>query len=130
MVALLAAMRAVPINAPGSSGPSPGDAVNPSYVVHVSDREASSFRAAHKEDVESKRLFPAGTTLHSFLPEGISSAFESATAAASRGPASITGRRGSGANTGRVSGEGVRVSHESMRTVPMPSAFLRPDVLR
>lgn len=130
MVALLAAMRAVPINAPGFGGPSLGDPANPSYVVKVSDQEASSFRAAHKEETESKRLFPTGTTLKSFLPEGISSAFEPATAATSMGPASITGRRGSGANGGRASGESMRISHESSRIAPVSSAFLRPAVLR
>lgn len=134
MVALLSSMRAVPINAPGFSGPSLGDPSNPSYVVKVSDREASSFRAAHKEDVESKRLFPTGTTLRSFLPEGISSAFEPASTAAVTAigghAASVTGRRGSSANRGRRSGESLRVSQESSRTAPVPSTFLRPGVLR
>jgi hypothetical protein len=132
MVALLSTMRAVPINAPGHSGPSLGDPSNPSYVVKVSDQEASSFRAAHKEDVESKRLFPSGTTLRSFLPEGVSSAFEpvNAAAAAGMGPVSVTGRRGSSANRGRLSGESMRISHESSRTAPVPSTFLRPGMLR
>jgi hypothetical protein len=134
MVALLSSMRAVPINAPGFSGPSLGDPSNPSYVVKVSDREATSFRAAHKEDVESKRLFPTGTTLRSFLPEGISSAFEpvntAAVAAMGGQAASVTGRRGSSANRGRRSGESMRISQESSRTAPVPSTFLRPGVLR
>lgn len=133
MVALLSSMRAVPINAPGFSGPSPGDPSNPSYVVKVSDQEASSFRAAHEEEVESKRLYPSGTTLRSFLPDGISSAFEPANAAAAMGamgPANVTGRRGSSANRGRMSGESMRISHESSRTAPVPSTFLRPGVLR
>jgi hypothetical protein len=133
MVALLSSMRAVPINAPGFSGPSLGDPSNPSYVVKVSDDEAATSRAAHKEEVESKRLFPSGTTLKSFLPDGISSAFEpasTAAAAAMMGPASVTGRRGSSANRGRVSGESMRISHESSRTAPVPSTFLRPGVLR
>jgi hypothetical protein len=130
MVALLATMRAVPINAPGYSGPSLGDPSNPSYVVKVSDQEASSFRAAHKEDAESKRLFPTGINLKSFLPEGISSAFEPATTNSAMGPASITGRRGSSANRGRLSGDSMRISHESSRTTPVPATFLRPGVLR
>jgi len=137
MVALLSSMRSVPINAPGFSGPSLGDPSNPSYVVKVSDDEASSFRAAHKEDVESKRLFPSGATLRSFLPEGISSAFEPASVAAGgagglggHAAASLTGRRGSSANRGRRSGESLRVSQESSRTAPVPSTYLRPGVLR
>ena len=135
MVALLSSMRAVPINAPGFSVPSPGAPSNPSYVVKVSDREASSFRAAHKEEAESKRLFPTGTTLRSFLPEGISSAFEpvntAAVAAMGGQAASVTGRRGSSANRGRRrSGESMRISQESSRTAPVPSTFLRPGVLR
>lgn len=134
MVALLSSMRAVPINAPGFSGPSLGDPSNPSYVVKVSDREASSFRAAHKEEAESKRLFPTGTTLRSFLPEGISSAFEPVNTAAVTAmggqAASVTGRRGSSANRERRSGESMRISQESSRTAPVPSTFLRPGVLR
>lgn len=135
MVALLATMRAVPINAPGFSGPSLGDPSNPSYVVKVSDQDAATSRATHKEDVESKRLFPTGTTLRSFLPEGISSAFEPVNSGGGGGvgggAASVmTGRRGSSANRGRRSGESLRVSQESSRTAPVPSTFLRPGVLR
>jgi hypothetical protein len=100
MVAPLKAIRAVPINAPGTAGPALGDPANPSYVVKVSDQKASTFRTAHKEDLEAKRLFPTGTTLRSFLPEGISSAFEPATPASAVGPATVTGRRGSSGNRG------------------------------
>jgi hypothetical protein len=120
MTALLAAMRAVPIDPPGGGGPALGDPKNPTYSVSVSDLEASGFRAAHHTEKEDKRMFPVGSRIADFLPEGISSAFEAAKPV-DFGIQAVTGRRGSS-----TQGPAGRVSGESMRISRVATGFLQP----
>ena len=105
MCELLAAMRRVPIDPPGGSGPALGGPSNPSYSVSVSDLEAAGFRNKHHDEVESKRLF-TGAKLTATLPEGISSAFQAPVVGLAA--ATVTGRRASSVNQGRRSGDSLR----------------------
>ena len=116
MCELLRVMRSIPIDPPGGNDAAVGSSDNPTYSVTVSDTEAASFRGARKEDLESKRLFPADSTWSSVpVPEGISSAWESYAPAAAAG---VTGRRGPATNGIRQSQDTLRVSRESRRNGP------------
>ncbi|KAK3075446.1 hypothetical protein LTR53_001231 [Teratosphaeriaceae sp. CCFEE 6253] len=101
MVELLAATRRIPIEPPAGSGPALGDPANPSYSVAVSNTEAEAWRSKHSAEVEGARLFPTGSGLSMFLPEGLSSDVQNPAAAMIAG---LTGRRnGSAAESGRRS---------------------------
>jgi hypothetical protein len=114
MCELLRAMRSIPIDPPGGNDAVVGSSDNPTYSVTVSDSEAAAFRDARKEDLESKRLFPAETPFSSLtIPEGgISSAWETYAPAAVAG---VTGRRGPATNGMRPSQDTMRNSRESRR---------------
>ena len=105
MCELLRVMRSVPIDPPGGNDAAVGSSDNPTYSVNVSDSEAAAFRSARKEDLQSKRLFPADESFSSMsVPEGVSSAWEMFAPAAAAG---ITGRRGPAS--------GMRPSQDTMR---------------
>lgn len=112
MCKLLATMRSIPIDPPGGNDAAVGSFENPTYSVTVSDAEAAGFRTARKEELESKRLFPADTLFSSSPADGVSSAWEANAPAATAG---VTGRRGPGTNGMRPSQETARVSRESLR---------------
>ncbi|KAI5358832.1 putative EF-hand domain, mechanosensitive ion channel MscS, LSM domain superfamily [Septoria linicola] len=75
MVELLAAIRRVPIEPPGGSGPALGDPSNPAYSVAVSDSEAVAARAAKAEKTEGTRLFPSGTSFAELVPATVGGGF-------------------------------------------------------
>lgn len=112
MCKLLATMRSIPIDPPGGNDAAVGSSDNPTYSVTVSDSEAAAFRAARKEELDGKRLFPADTLFASSPQDGVSSAWEMDAPAAAAG---VTGRRGPGTNGMRPSQETARASRESMR---------------
>ena len=63
-------MRSIPIDPPGGNDAAVGSSDNPTYSVTVSDSEAAGFRSARKEDLQSKRLFPADESYSSMpVPE-------------------------------------------------------------
>lgn len=109
-------MRSIPIDPPGGNDAAVGSSDNPTYSVTVSDSEAAGFRSHRKEDLESKRLFPADEAFPSAtVPEGISSSWESYAPAAVAG---VTGRRGPGTSGMRPSQDTFRTSRESKRNGP------------
>lgn len=61
MCALVAALRAVPIYAPGGGGEAQGSAANPSYSVSISDAQAKDNAGAAAEAKQAKRLVPKKT---------------------------------------------------------------------
>lgn len=119
MVALLAAMRRVPIEPPGGSAPALGELSNPHYNVTISDREAADARAQHAAEAETSRLFPnAGVSPFASMDESVSTAFERP---AQTMIAGITGRKNGSINEGmRSSSESLRRSQDSRRHVPGP----------
>jgi hypothetical protein len=56
MCALLSAMRKVPIDGPGGSGPGAGSINNPTYSVPITDEVAKESRAKFDADKEGKKL--------------------------------------------------------------------------
>lgn len=72
MVELLAACRRIPIAPPGGADPPLGDLANPTYSVAINQFDAIAAKAKHDAEVESQRLFPAGTS----PPAALSSALE------------------------------------------------------
>lgn len=58
MCALVSALRAVPINAPGGGGDAAGSAANPNYSVAISDSEAKENAQHSAEGREKARLIP------------------------------------------------------------------------
>ncbi|KAG9769264.1 hypothetical protein KCU88_g6922, partial [Aureobasidium melanogenum] len=56
--ALLKAVRKVPIDGPGGSGPAAGSIESPTYTVAISDDVAREARRRFDEEVDSKRLVP------------------------------------------------------------------------
>ncbi|KAL2421733.1 Mechanosensitive ion channel protein BA [Exophiala dermatitidis] len=56
--ALLAAVRKVPIDRPGGSGPAAGSIESPTYTVAISDDVAKAARQRFDHEVDSKRLVP------------------------------------------------------------------------
>ena len=132
MCELLRVMRSIPIDPPGGNDAAVGSSDNPTYSVTVSDTEAAAFRDARKEDLESKRLFPAETPYSSLaVPEGgISSAWETCAPAAVAG---VSGRRGPGTNGMRPSQDTMRNSRESRRDANAtyaPAVHFQPGGLR
>ena len=133
MCELLRVMRSIPIDPPGGNDAAVGSSDNPTYSVTVSDTEAAAFRDARKEDLESKRLFPAETPYSSLaVPEGgISSAWETYAPAAVAG---VTGRRGPGTCNGmRPSQDTMRNSSQSRREMNAsygPAVHFQPGGLR
>ena len=120
MCELLRAMRSIPIDPPGGNDAAVGSSDNPTYSVTVSHSEAAGFRSARKEDLQSKRLFPADESYSSMpVPEGVSSAWEAYAPAAVAG---VTGRRGpaSGMRPSQdtMRGDTLRMSRESRRNLP------------
>lgn len=118
-------MRSIPIDPPGGNDAAVGSSDNPTYSVTVSDSEAAGFRTHRKEDLESKRLFPADETYSSIsVPEGVSSAWETYAPAAVAG---VTGRRGPATSGIRPSQDTLRVSRESRRNGPYgPGSHMQP----
>ena len=58
MCALVAALRAVPIDPPGGSAAALGSAANPNYAVSISDVDAKKNAATSAETKEKARLVP------------------------------------------------------------------------
>jgi hypothetical protein len=58
MCALLSAMRKVPIDGPGGSGPGSGSINNPNYSVTISDEIAKASRAQFDADKAAKKMVP------------------------------------------------------------------------
>lgn len=58
MCALVAALRAVPIYAPGGPGDALGSAANPNYGVSITDEEAKKNAEASAKKREEARLYP------------------------------------------------------------------------
>lgn len=58
MCALVAALRAVPINAPGGGSDAAGSAANPNYSVAISDSDAKENAQHTAEEREKARLIP------------------------------------------------------------------------
>lgn len=62
MCALVAALRAVPINGPGGGGDAAGSAANPGYSVTITDAEAKEAAAAAQKARDEARLIPPAKT--------------------------------------------------------------------
>lgn len=62
MCALVAALRAVPIYAPGAGGEAQGTAANPNYSVAINDTEAKENAKVAANNKTAKRLVPPKTT--------------------------------------------------------------------
>lgn len=118
-------MRSIPIDPPGGNDAAVGSSDNPTYSVTVSDPEAVGFRNARKEDLESKRLFPADETYPSAsVPEGVSSAWETYAPAAVAG---VTGRRAPGTSGMRPSQDTYRTSRDGRRSGSyVPVSHIQP----
>lgn len=56
--ALLAAVRKVPIDGPGGSGPGSGSMASPNYTVAITDEIAQAARQKFNDEKDSKRMVP------------------------------------------------------------------------
>lgn len=56
--AVLSAVRKVPIDGPGGSGPGGGSIASPTYTVAITDEVAQAARAKFDEERDQKRMYP------------------------------------------------------------------------